>query len=65
MNLEEIKKAVNEGKIVCWANEGYRVIKDKLGRFFIHCTMNDHYIGLTWQDGKTLNGKEEQFFIKD
>lgn len=63
MNLEQIKKAVEEGKTVHWANKAYVVIKDKVGQWFINCVNNDSAIGLTWTDGKTLNGKEEDFFL--
>lgn len=63
MNLMEIKKAVNEGKRVHWASTAYEVVKDKYDQWFIVCTLNDDAIGLTWRDGRTLNGKEEEFFI--
>jgi len=63
MNLDEIKKAVNEGKTVCWANDGYQVIKGKYS-WVIEWTNNGNCIGLTHTDGKTLNGKEEEFYIK-
>jgi hypothetical protein len=64
MTLEEIKSAVEAGETVHWANQGYRVIKDRLGQWLIHCTLNDSYIGLTQADEITLNGKEEQFFLR-
>lgn len=63
MNVEEIKKAMEEGEEVCWVNKGYKVIKDEIGQYFIMCMHNEYCIGLTWRDGKTLNGREEQFFI--
>lgn len=62
MTVSEIKKAIEEGKKVFWCNELYKVIKDTKGQYLIKC--NDHCIGLTYNDGVTLNGKEEQFFIK-
>lgn len=62
MNTEEIKKAVEEGKRVCWSNEGYVVVKDSLGQWFIKCIYNNNCVGLTHKDG-TLAGKEEDFFI--
>ena len=62
MTLEEIKAAVEAGHIVHWANKAYRVIKDNIGQWLIHCTINDSYIGLTHADGVTLNGREDQFF---
>jgi len=62
MNLSQIIAAIESGKIVHWANTSYRVIKDRLGRYLIQC-VNGHCIGLTWLDGVTLNGKEQDFFI--
>lgn len=63
MTLEEIKKAVLEGKTVHWSNTNYVVVKDKLDQWLINCPSNGHCIGLTWSDGKTLNGKEEDFYV--
>lgn len=63
MDAEQIKAAINAGKKVYWSNEGYEVIKDSIGQFLIKCTHNGHCIGLTWADGKTLNGQPEHFFI--
>jgi len=65
MNAQQIKEAVDRGKTVHWSNESYVVIKDGLGRYLIMCTLNDNCIGLTWQDGVTLNGKESEFYIKE
>lgn len=62
MTLQEIKKAVNEGKTVCWATPAYRVIKDSIGQYHIICLLNNQYIGLTWRDDVTLNGEEQEFF---
>lgn len=64
MTVDEIKKAVDEGKIVRCSNELYLV--HKVGdSYLITCTHNDHTIGLTWLDGVTLNGKEEDFYIEE
>lgn len=63
MTLQEIKDAINEGKSVHWVNEGYTVIKGKHEYLISHA--RGHCIGLTWADGKTLNGKEEDFYIGD
>jgi hypothetical protein len=62
MNLAEIQQAVRDGKIVHWSNTNYSVIVDKIGQWLIKCT-SGHCIGLTWQDGVTLNGKESQFYV--
>ncbi len=64
MTLAEITAAVDAGKVVCWSHEGYRVTRDSIGQLNITCLQNKSCIGLTWQDGVTLNGKEEQFFVK-
>lgn len=62
MKLQEIKNAVLSGKRVFWANKAYEV-KFKHDQWYIFCSLNEHIIGLTWQDGTTLNGKEKDFFI--
>lgn len=62
MTLDQIKQAIADGKQVFWATRAYSVILDKFDRYLIHCTINNSYIGLTWLDGVTLNGKEEDFF---
>ena len=64
MNVNAIKKAVDSGKEVYWETSNYKVIKDDINQYLIHSRCNDHYIGLTWNDGVTLNGKEEEFFVK-
>jgi len=64
MTIDEIKQALSEGKEVRWSTDNYRVIKDKIGQYLIHSQFNNYYIGLTHQDGVTLNGKEEDFYIK-
>lgn len=63
MTLQEIKTAVDAGKTVHWANTGYTVIKDVYGDYLIVFHHNQSTIGLTWQDGVTMNGKPEDFFI--
>ena len=63
MTLNEIKNAVNQGKQVRWVSDIYHV--KKIGNdFIIHCIVNDSVIGLTWNDKKTLNGKENDFYVK-
>ena len=65
MNLEQIKQAIARGDKVNWSNSAYEVIVDSVGQYLIHCNLNDSYIGLTWRDGVTMNGKEEEFFLGD
>ena len=68
MNLQEIKQAIEDGKIVCWSHTGYEVKKVKYASggidYMIVCLSNEHAIGLTWRDEVTMNGKESDFFIK-
>lgn len=63
MTVEEIKRAVDQGHPVKWSGYSYDVIKDKTGQYLIKCSDNGHCIGLTHQDGKTLNGLESDFYI--
>jgi hypothetical protein len=69
MTLEEIKEAVRGGKRVCWSNRAYDVIlyvfPSGEEQWLIKCNLNGHCIGLTWMDGVTMNGEEEQFFIRE
>lgn len=62
MKLQEIKDSVLAGKKVYWANKAYEV-RFKFDQWYIYCTLNGNTIGLTWRDGITLNGKEEEFFV--
>lgn len=66
MKIAEIKRAVDEGLKVHWQNREYVVISSSLhSRYLIRSIATGHCIGLTWADGVTLNGKEEDFFIGD
>lgn len=61
-SVEDIKEAVDAGKIVYHNSNGYEVVKDNLGQYLIVCRMNDYTIGLTSKDGRKLNGKLEEFY---
>jgi hypothetical protein len=61
-STQEIKNAVSNGENVYWSKKNYKVIKDSIGQYLIWSQFNDHYIGLTHRDGKTLNGKLDEFF---
>lgn len=64
MTLAEILRAVDEGLPVHWQNHGYLVERAANGGgCVIRSLSTGHCIGLTWTDGMTLNGKEEDFFI--
>lgn len=65
MNLEQIKRAVDAGKVVHWGNAAYRVICDSSGEYLIGYRIghkSENYIGLTHRDGVTLNGRPDEFF---
>jgi hypothetical protein len=64
MTLQEIKTAIDNKKEVRWNNDNYHVIKDNIGQYLIICQSNYSVIGLTYNDGITLNGEEKDFFIK-
>lgn len=65
MTTQEIKTAVDSGKVVNWKQPNYIVIKDTSNSdYLIKCTTNNSCIGLTWADGVTLNGNEEDFYVE-
>lgn len=59
---DEIRAAVDAGKTVYVGNKAYVVIKDNIPQYLIYCAMTNYYVGLTWRDGKTLNGRN--FFME-
>ena len=63
MTADGIRRAVDAGYDIRWANDNYRVEKDKNGEYLIVC-FNDICIGLTARDGITLNGNPEHFYLK-
>jgi len=63
MNLEQIKKAIEEGKKVYWGNRAYEVIKDSVGQYLVYCSLNEYCFGLTHVDGVTLSERESSFFV--
>lgn len=66
MKLAEIRRAVDEGLRVHWQNLEYEVVQSSVNSpYLIRCSSTGHCICLTWADGVTLNGKEEDFFIID
>jgi len=62
MTATEIKTAVLDGLTVHWANEAYTV-QHLNNDFYIVFAGGKNMIGLTWQDGTTLNGIELDFYI--
>jgi len=68
MKLQEIKDAVLAGKTVYWKNSNYKVLNDDNNDWLIvynHGQSNQNCIGLTWRDGETLNGEEEDFKVEE
>ena len=63
MKLQEIKDAVLAGKTVHWKNRLYRVVHDCVGQWLIVCPSTKGCWGLTWADGVTMNGHQNDFFI--
>jgi hypothetical protein len=63
MTLDQIKQAIARGDSVHWVNSAYDVTRDKIGQYLICCNHNESCIGLTWRDGVTLNGAEDEFYL--
>lgn len=63
MELEDIIHAINQGWVINWQTDNYRVIQNKFGQYQIKCLSNGNIIGLTYADGVTLNGEEKDFYI--
>ena len=64
MTLYEIKKAVDEGKTVCWRQNNYVVEKWKSG-YEIVCTNNNHAVGLQRRDnGEPTHDLTEFYRVK-
>ena len=64
MTLQEIKDAVDAGEPVRWFNDGYHVIKDRLGRYLVVCQSNSYTVDLTSRTNE-LQGDEDEFYIAD
>lgn len=62
MNLQEIKSAVMNGQTVMYGGRS-KVICDKHNQWLIIDQINGYTIGLTWEDGTTMNGSENAFYI--
>ena len=64
MTLAEIHRALDEGLPVHWQSPSYGVERSAgCGTCVIRSLSTGHCICLTWADGITLNGKEDEFFI--
>lgn len=58
----KIKKLVDDGVQVYWANWNYEVIKDDLGQYLVKSHSNNYYIGLTDKKGNLLNTNQDYFY---
>jgi hypothetical protein len=64
--LADIKDAVRAGQSVRCGNDLYQVVETRQGDDFqIVCLFNGYAIGLTHTDGVTLNGRIEEFYVKE
>jgi hypothetical protein len=61
MTLSDIKQAVEAGKSVHWANDGYSVIKGKAG-YFVRFDSNEYLTPL--ERNGVLIDNEVDFYIK-
>lgn len=55
--VQEIRKAVDEGKTVYSGNEAYTVQKNKFGNYNIICSLNGYCIGLSGLEGTQYENK--------
>jgi len=58
----KIKKLVDDGVQVYWANGNYEVIKDGLGQYLVKSHSNNYYMGLTDKKGNLLNTNQKYFY---
>tara|TARA_Y100000310_G_scaffold151304_1_gene150918 strand:- start:2983 stop:3192 length:210 start_codon:yes stop_codon:yes gene_type:complete len=69
VTIEEIKRAVDAGEKVKWANDLYDVVRSQFGEYLIVCRPNGYTTGLHGKEGTDreshLNGDEDEFYIKD
>lgn len=63
MDAAAIKAAVDAGQTVQWRSPAYRVTRDRHGQYHIVFVSTGDAIGLTWRDGVTLNGDEQDFSV--
>ena len=63
MDLESIKKFVDNGHKVFLGNENYQVKYDEANGYVIVCLSNGYMIGLTHKNGLTINADPSEFFV--
>ena len=62
MTLDQIKAAVLAGHTVCWKNESY-IVRNTGDQWLVVYIPNSSAVGLTHQDGVTMNEAPEGFFV--
>lgn len=65
MILEQIKEAVDAGKIVNWMSSAYEVIKDSKGQYLIRYVPTNDCVGLTDSEGNLTNEPYTFFLNRD
>lgn len=63
MTLQQITTALNNGCRVYWYSKDYEVFEDATGKLKIKCLRSKSCINLVLDDGVTLNGDSEDFFV--
>lgn len=58
----KIKKLVDDGVQVYWANDAYTVIKDNAGQYLVKYHPGNAAIGLADKHGKILNTNQKYFY---
>jgi hypothetical protein len=56
MTVAQVCRAVDQGKQVYADSFSYRVVKAANGEYYI--VSGNHKVGLTWEDGKTMNASK-------
>jgi hypothetical protein len=62
MTLIEIKRAVADGLTVCWCGKNYQRCSGCTRGILDPMHEQRRLHRLTWMDGETLNGSENEFF---
>ena len=63
MKIDEIKKLVDSGKNVYCYSFAYKVIKDKIGKYFIKCTLNGFLQPLEDKNGDLIEDEKDFLII--
>ena len=69
MTIKELKKAMDDGEDVRWANDLYKCFLHQYKscgtyEYLVTCTSNDHTIGIFHRDGIGMNIDPKKCYIK-